>query len=187
MQGHGSMFYFGPGFGDSCTDDDCADCCSSFWCLPCSVCQDAREITIRGPGMLLPKTNHSILGQWDITDHDAQQVKLPPHQELSSSMTVMMYRCMNFYAKHVLHIELPDDKVGYLPVVGSYIKSQWMLIICAVMSHLSSGLTKRFDTPEMHTHQRSAAKTTMHLKYPCATTSELAVSHKLATQAMQQA
>lgn len=31
-----------------CTDDDCADCCSAYWCTPCALCQDAREIQLRG-------------------------------------------------------------------------------------------------------------------------------------------
>ena len=39
-----------------CTDDDCADCCSAFWCLPCAVCQDAREISIRGTCIFCPQS-----------------------------------------------------------------------------------------------------------------------------------
>ncbi len=44
----------------------CADCLTSWCCQPCGLCQEAREIKIRG-GKLLLATFHAIL---DLSSHD---------------------------------------------------------------------------------------------------------------------
>ena len=39
-------------------DEPCGDCCTHFWCLACALCQEARELKLRGATQANPALSH---------------------------------------------------------------------------------------------------------------------------------
>merc|ERR1712060_480719 len=69
--------------------EPCDDCCTHFWCLACALCQEARELKLRGATQANPALSHVQTVAPPLQTMMPQPTMMPPpHQQLQPALGV---------------------------------------------------------------------------------------------------